>query len=122
PGGTAPLFSTILMLAIPAQIAGCKRLVLCTPTDQKGTINPAILYTANFLGITEIYKVGGAQAIAALAFGTQSIKKVDKIFGPGNQFVTKAKESVQQNGVAIDMPAGPSEVLVIADKYADPDF
>lgn len=122
PGGTAPLFSTILMLAIPAQIAGCKRLVLCTPPDKNGNINPAILYTASFLGIAEIYKVGGAQAIAALAFGTETIAKVDKIFGPGNQFVTKAKELVQQSGVAIDMPAGPSEVLIIADENADADF
>lgn len=122
PGGTAPLFSTILMLAIPAQIAGCKRLVLCTPPDNNGTVNPAILFTAASLGITEIYKVGGAQAIAALAFGTESIAKVSKIFGPGNQYVTKAKELVQQSGVAIDMPAGPSEVLVIADENADADF
>lgn len=122
PGGTAPLFSTILMLAIPAQIAGCKRLVLCTPPDINGNINAAILYNASFLGITEIYKVGGAQAIAALAFGTESISKVNKIFGPGNQFVTKAKEIVQQSGVAIDMPAGPSEVLIIADENADAEF
>lgn len=122
PGGTAPLFSTILMLAIPAQIAGCKRLVLCTPPDKNGNINATILYTASFLGITEIYKVGGAQAIAALAFGTESISKVNKIFGPGNQFVTKAKELVQQSGVAIDMPAGPSEVLIIADENADAEF
>lgn len=122
PGGTAPLFSTILMLAIPAQIAGCKRLVLCTPPDINGNINPAILYAASFLGIAEIYKVGGAQAIAALAFGTETIAKVDKIFGPGNQFVTKSKELVQQSGVAIDMPAGPSEVLIIADENADADF
>lgn len=122
PGGTAPLFSTILMLVVPAQIAGCKRLVLCTPPDKNGNINPAILYTASFLGITEIYKVGGAQAIAAMAFGTETIVKVNKIFGPGNQYVTKAKELVQQSGVAIDMPAGPSEVLVIADENADADF
>ena len=122
PGGTAPLFSTILMLAIPAQIAGCKRLVLCTPPDKNGNINAAILFTASFLGITEIYKVGGAQAIAALAFGTESITKVNKIFGPGNQFVTKAKELVQQSGVAIDIPAGPSEVLIIADENADAEF
>ncbi len=122
PGGTAPLFSTILMLAVPAQIAGCKRIALCTPTDKNGDINPAILYTASFLGITEMYKVGGAQAIAALAYGTESIAKVDKIFGPGNQYVTKAKELVQQSGVAIDLPAGPSEVLVIADASADADF
>jgi histidinol dehydrogenase len=110
------------MLVVPAQIAGCKRLVLCTPPDKNGNINPAILYTASFLGITEIYKVGGAQAIAALAFGTETIVKVNKIFGPGNQYVTKAKELVQQSGVAIDMPAGPSEVLVIADENADADF
>ena len=122
PGGTAPLFSTILMLAIPAQIAGCKRIVLCTPPNEDSKINPAILYVANFLGINEIYKVGGAQAIAALAFGTESILKVDKIFGPGNQYVTKAKEIIQQSGVAIDLPAGPSEVLVIADENADVDF
>ncbi|MEP6793881.1 MAG: histidinol dehydrogenase [Saprospiraceae bacterium] len=122
PGGSAPLFSTILMLAIPAQIAGCKRIVLCTPSDKNENINPAILYAASFLGITEIYKVGGAQAIAAMAYGTASIPKVDKIFGPGNQFVTKAKELVQKNGIAIDLPAGPSEVLVIADQNADPDF
>lgn len=122
PGGTAPLFSTILMLAIPAQIAGCKRLVLCTPPDKNGTVHPAILYTASSLGITEIYKVGGAQAIAALAFGTETIAKVNKIFGPGNQYVTKAKGLVQQSGVAIDMPAGPSEVLIIADENADADF
>lgn len=122
PGGTAPLFSTILMLAIPAQIAGCKRLVLCTPPDKNGNINPAILYTASFLGIAEIYKIGGAQAVAALAFGTETIAKVDKIFGPGNKFVTKAKELGQQSGVAIDMPAGPSEVLIIADENADADF
>lgn len=122
PGGTAPLFSTILMLAIPAQIAGSKRIVICTPVDSNGEIHPAILYTANFLGITEIYKVGGAQAIAALAFGTETIAKVNKIFGPGNQYVTKAKELVQQYGVAIDLPAGPSEVLVIADAFSDADF
>lgn len=122
PGGSAPLFSTILMLVIPAQIAGCKSIVLCTPPDGKGIIAPAILYTASFLGITEIYKVGGAQAIAALAYGTESIPKVNKIFGPGNQYVTKAKELVQKNGIAIDLPAGPSEVLIIADKTADADF
>lgn len=122
PGGSAPLFSTILMLGIPARIAGCKTLILCTPPDKDGKINPAVLYTANFLGITEIFKVGGAQAIAALAYGTETIPKVDKIFGPGNQFVTKAKELVQKSGIAIDLPAGPSEVLVIADNSADPDF
>lgn len=122
PGGSAPLFSTILMLAIPAQIAGCDRIALCTPPEKNGSINPVILYTASLLGITEIYKAGGAQAIAALAYGTESIPRVNKIFGPGNQYVTKAKERVQQEGVAIDLPAGPSEVLVIADKYADADF
>ncbi len=122
PGGTAPLFSTILMLAIPAQIAGCKKMIICTPCDRNGTVNPAILFTASFLGITEIYKIGGAQAIAAMAYGTQSIPKVNKIFGPGNQYVTKAKELVQKSGVAIDLPAGPSEVLIIADQNADPSF
>ncbi|MDQ3142704.1 MAG: histidinol dehydrogenase [Bacteroidota bacterium] len=122
PGGSAPLFSTILMLAIPAQIAGCKRISICSPTDKTGNIHAAILYTASFLGITEIYKVGGAQAIAALAYGTESIAKVDKIFGPGNQYVNKTKELVQKNGIAIDLPAGPSEVLIIADKSADASF
>ena len=122
PGGSAPLFSTILMLAIPAKIAGCKEIVLCTPPNNKGEINPAILYTTNLVGIKTIYKVGGAQAIAALTYGTESILKVDKIFGPGNQYVTKAKEMAQQDGVAIDMPAGPSEVLVIADATSNPAF
>lgn len=122
PGGSAPLFSTILMLGIPAQIAGCKEIVLCTPSNKNGEINPAILYTANLVGISKIYKVGGAQAIAAMAFGTETIPEVYKIFGPGNQYVTKAKELIQQAGVAIDMPAGPSEVLVIADKTCKPDF
>ncbi|MBK8621873.1 MAG: histidinol dehydrogenase [Saprospiraceae bacterium] len=122
PGGTAPLFSTLIMLAIPAQIAGCERIVLCTPPDKNGIIDPAILYTAGLLGITEIYKAGGAQAIAAMAYGTDTIKKVDKIFGPGNQYVTKAKEIIQQEGIAIDLPAGPSEVLIIADETADADF
>ncbi len=122
PGGSAPLFSTILMLGIPAKLAGCKEVILCTPPDKKGEINPAILYTANLAGITKIFKVGGAQAIAAMAFGTETIPGVDKIFGPGNQFVTKAKELVQQKGVAIDMPAGPSEVLIIADETSKPEF
>ncbi|MGZ5262774.1 MAG: histidinol dehydrogenase, partial [Kaistella sp.] len=122
PGGSAPLFSTILMLGIPALIAGCRQIVLCTPPDRNGNINPAVLYTASFLGITDIYKVGGAQAIAALAYGTETIPKVDKIFGPGNQYVTKAKELVQKSGIAIDLPAGPSEVLVIADSSGDADF
>lgn len=122
PGGSAPLFSTVLMLGIPALIAGCKRIVVCTPPDRDGNINPAVLYTAYLLGIKDIYKVGGAQAIAAMAYGTDTIPKVDKIFGPGNQYVTKAKELIQKNGVAIDLPAGPSEVLVIADANADADF
>lgn len=122
PGGSAPLFSTVLMLAIPAKIASNKRVVLCTPTDVNGAINPAVLYTANLCGVTEIYKAGGAQAIAAMTYGTQSIPAVDKIFGPGNAYVTRAKELAQQNGVAIDMPAGPSEVLVIADQEANPSF
>lgn len=121
PGGSAPLFSTILMLGIPAQIAGCKEVVLCTPPDKNQQINPAILYTAQLTGISNIYKVGGAQAIAAMALGTESIPKTYKIFGPGNQYVTKAKELLQQN-IAIDMPAGPSEVLVIADKSSNPAF
>ncbi|MFY0674135.1 MAG: histidinol dehydrogenase [Bacteroidia bacterium] len=122
PGGTAPLFSTILMLAIPAKIAGCKEIVLCTPPSKSQTINPAILYAAQRVGVTKIFKVGGAQAVGALTYGTETIPKVYKIFGPGNQYVTKAKELVQQEGVAIDMPAGPSEVLVIADKTCNPIF
>ncbi|GAK93789.1 histidinol dehydrogenase [Nonlabens ulvanivorans] len=122
PGGSAPLFSTVLMLAIPAKIAGNKRVVLCSPTDSNGDINPAVLYTASLCGVTEIYKAGGAQAIAAMTYGTESIPAVDKIFGPGNAFVTRAKELAQQQGVAIDMPAGPSEVLVIADQEANPVF
>ncbi len=122
PGGTAPLFSTLLMLGIPARLAGCKEIIVCTPPGKDGKISPLILYTAQLIGITEIFKVGGAQAIAALAYGTESIPKVYKIFGPGNQYVTKAKEMVQQDGIAIDMPAGPSEVLVIADGNANPEF
>ena len=122
PGGSAPLFSTVLMLGIPAKLANCKEVILCTPSNDKGEINPAILYTANLIGITKIYKIGGAQAIAAMAYGTETIPQVYKIFGPGNQYVTKAKELVQQNGVAIDMPAGPSEVLVIADKTGNPEY
>lgn len=122
PSGSAPLFSTILMLGIPAQIAGCKELVLCTPPNKNEGINPAILFTAKLVGISKIYKVGGAQAIAAMAYGTESIPQVYKIFGPGNQYVTKAKELVQQNGIAIDLPAGPSELLVIADKTGNPEF
>lgn len=122
PGGSAPLFSTILMLGIPANLAGCKEIVLTTPPDSNGEINPAILFTASLVGVTKIFKIGGAQAIAALAYGTESVPQTYKIFGPGNQFVTKAKEMVQINGVAIDMPAGPSEVLVIADETCDPEF
>ena len=122
PGGTAPLFSTLLMLGIPAKLAGCKKIVVCTPPRRDGTISPLILYAAQLIGISEIFRVGGAQAIAAMAYGTESIPKVYKIYGPGNQYVTKAKELVQQDGIAIDMPAGPSEVLVIADKEANPGF
>ncbi|KIA83241.1 histidinol dehydrogenase [Kaistella solincola] len=122
PGGTAPLFSTVLMLAIPAQIAGCKEIILCTPPQKNGTINPAILYAASLCGVSKIFKVGGAQAIAALTFGTESIPKVDKIFGPGNQYVTQAKQLATEYNVAIDLPAGPSEVLVIADESANPTF
>lgn len=122
PGGTAPLFSTILMLSVPAKIAGCKEIILCTPPAKDGTINAAILYTAKLSGITKIFKVGGAQAIGAMAYGTQSIPQVYKIFGPGNQYVTAAKQLVQKDGVAIDMPAGPSEVCVMADDSANPAF
>ncbi|MPS64478.1 MAG: histidinol dehydrogenase [Chryseobacterium sp.] len=122
PGGTAPLFSTVLMLAIPAQLAGCKEIILCTPPDKNGNINPAILYTAKLCGVTQIFKTGGAQAIAAMALGTESIPNVYKIFGPGNQYVVAAKEFAQNYNVAIDMPAGPSEVLVIADEKAIPAF
>jgi histidinol dehydrogenase len=122
PGGTAPLFSTVLMLGIPAKLAGCKNIILCTPPDKNGEINPAILYTADLVGITSVFSVGGIQAVAAMAFGTESIPKVNKIFGPGNQYVTAAKQAAQQLGVAIDMPAGPSEVLIIADKSCNPAF
>lgn len=122
PGGTAPLFSTVLMLGVPASIAGCREIVLCTPPNREGKIHPAILYTADLIGITKICKVGGAQAVGAMAYGTESVPAVSKIFGPGNQYVTKAKELVQQTGVAIDMPAGPSEVLVLADKSCKPAF
>lgn len=122
PGGTAPLFSTVLMLGVPAVIAGCKEIVLCTPPDRHGEIHPAILYTADLIGITKIIKAGGAQAVAAMTFGTHSVPKVDKIFGPGNQYVTAAKQLATKYGVAIDMPAGPSEVLVYADKTAVPSF
>lgn len=122
PGGTAPLFSTVLMLGVPARLAGCVEVVLCSPPDKNGSINPAILFAAQLTGITKIFKVGGAQAIAAMAYGTESIPQVSKIFGPGNQYVTKAKQIVSQQGIAIDMPAGPSEVLVIADEAANPAF
>ena len=122
PGGTAPLFSTVLMLAVPAQIAGSQEVILCTPPQKDGSINPAILYTAQLCGITKIFKVGGAQAIAALTVGTESIPKVDKIFGPGNRYVTQAKQLAMEYNVAIDLPAGPSEVLVIADQKANPEF
>ena len=122
PGGSAPLFSTLLMLGIPATIAGCKEIVVCTPPNKDGSVDSAILYVAQKLGLKQIYTVGGAQAIAAMTFGTDSITKVDKIFGPGNQYVTMAKQLAQQHGLAIDMPAGPSEVLVIADESCEPEF
>ncbi len=122
PGGSAPLFSTVLMLGIPAIIAGCKEVVLCTPPDKSGQINPIILYAASLVRITKVYAVGGIQAIAAMSLGTESIPKVDKIFGPGNQYVTAAKQIAQLYGTAIDMPAGPSEVLVIADDTCDAEF
>jgi histidinol dehydrogenase len=122
PGGSAPLFSTLLMLGIPAIIAGCKQIVVCTPPTKSGGVDVTILYVANLLGLKHIYTVGGAQAIAAMTFGTETIPKVDKIFGPGNQYVTLAKQLAQQQGVAIDMPAGPSEVLVIADATCNPAF
>jgi histidinol dehydrogenase len=122
PGGTAPLFSTLLMLAIPARIAGCKQIVLCSPPSKDGSIHPAILFAAQVAGVTNIFKVGGAQAIAAMAYGTETIPKVYKIFGPGNQYVTAAKQMVQLDGLAIDMPAGPSEVCVWADSSANPAY
>jgi len=122
PGGSAPLFSTVLMLGVPARLAGCEEVILCSPPDRNGKINPAILFAAQLTGVKKIYKVGGAQAIAAMAFGTETIPNVSKIFGPGNQYVTKAKQLISQEGIAIDMPAGPSEVLVIADENAEPAF
>ena len=122
PGGSAPLFSTVLMLAVPAQIAGCKEIIMCTPPGQNGKIHPAILYAAQISGVTKIFKLGGIQAIGAMAYGTQTIPKMDKIFGPGNQFVMAAKQLVSMNDVSIDMPAGPSEVLVVADKTSNPAF
>ncbi|MGM0551626.1 MAG: histidinol dehydrogenase [Bacteroidota bacterium] len=122
PGGSAPLISTVLMLAIPARIANCPERVMCTPPDKNGNLDPAILYAAQLSGITRVFKVGGAQAIAAMTYGTQTIPRVDKVFGPGNQYVTEAKQQALAQGVAIDMPAGPSEVLIIADKTANPAF
>ena len=122
PGGNSPLFSTVLMLAIPARLAGCRKIVLCTPPGKDGKVHPAILYAASISGVTEIYKVGGAQAIAAMAFGTESVPRVSKIFGPGNRFVMEAKQQVSLDAAAIDMPAGPSEVMIIADGNADARF
>lgn len=122
PGGSAPLFSTVLMLAVPASLAGCKEIILCTPPGKDGAVHPAILFTAAQCGVSRIFKAGGVQAIGAMAYGTESIPRVFKIFGPGNQYVTMAKQLIQQEGVAIDMPAGPSEVLVIADASAHPAF
>ena len=122
PGGTAPLFSTVLMLAVPAQIAGCKEIVLCSPPNKEGNIAPEILFAAQLCGVTKIIKVGGIQAIAGLTFGTETIPKVYKIFGPGNQFVTVAKQLATKYGVAIDMPAGPSELLVVADETANASY
>lgn len=122
PGGTAPLFSTVLMLAIPARIAGCSKIVICSPCNSEGKVNPATLYAAKIAGVTDFYKLGGVQAIGAMAYGTESVTKVYKIFGPGNQYVMEAKQQVSISGVAIDMPAGPSEVEVLADDSADPEF
>ncbi len=122
PGGSAPLFSTVLMLGIPAKLAGCSDIILCTPPDREGKVHPAILYTAKLVGLSQIYKIGGIQSIAAMAFGTNSIPKVDKIFGPGNLYVTAAKQIVGMHGVAIDMPAGPSEVAIMADHTCIPEF
>ena len=122
PGGTAPLFSSVLMLGVPAQIAGCREVILCSPPDTDGKINDAILYTADLCGITKIFKIGGAQAVGAMAFGTKSVPRCYKIFGPGNQFVTEAKQQIVKFGVAIDMPAGPSEVAVLADETSIPSF
>ena len=122
PGGTAPLFSTILMLGVPAKLAGCKEIILCTPPNSKGEINPAILYTAKLVGVTTIFKLGGVQAIAAMTHGTETVPNVYKIFGPGNQFVTGAKQFALTKGVAIDMPAGPSELMVVADQFSNPAF
>ena len=122
PGGTAPLFSTILMLAVPANLAGCEEIVLCSPPNANGEWDPTILYTARLCGVTRIFKIGGIQAIAAMTLGTESVPKVDKIFGPGNQYVTVAKQWATRFGVAIDMPAGPSELMVVAERTANPAF
>jgi len=122
PGGTAPLFSTILMLGIPAKIAGCEEIILCTPPDKNKKLHPAILFAAQLVGVTRVFKIGGVQAIAAMAYGTETVPKVYKIFGPGNQFVTHAKQLIQHDGIAIDMPAGPSEVCVIADGTSNPAY
>ncbi len=122
PGGKAPLFSTVLMLALPARVAGCKEVVLCTPAGVDGKVNPEILYAAEMCGVDRVFAIGGAQAVAAMAYGTASVPRVDKIFGPGNRYVTKAKQLVGANVVAVDMPAGPSEVLVLADDSASPEF
>ncbi|MGF7230701.1 histidinol dehydrogenase [Arachidicoccus sp.] len=122
PGGSAPLFSTILMLGIPAQIAGCKEIILCSPPNKEGKLHPAILFAAQLVGVTQIYKIGGVQAIGAMTYGTETVPKVYKLFGPGNQFVTCAKQMAQEEGLAIDMPAGPSEVCVLADHSADAAF
>jgi histidinol dehydrogenase len=122
PGGTAPLFSTVLMLGIPAKLAGCKEVILCTPANEREELHPAILFSAQLVGVDKIYKIGGAQAIAAMAYGTETVDAVYKIFGPGNQYVTAAKQLVQMHGVAIDMPAGPSEVCVLADETANPSY
>ena len=122
PGGTAPLFSTVLMLALPAQIAGCREVVLCTPAGKDGKVAPAVLYAAAYCGVSRIFRIGGAQAVAAMAYGTESVPRVDKIFGPGNQYVTTAKQMLGGSVVAIDMPAGPSEVMVVVDDSSDPAF
>ena len=122
PGGSAPLFSSVLMLAVPARVAGCREIIMCTPPDENGEINPVILYAASVTGVTKIFKAGGIQAVGAMAYGTESIPKVDKIFGPGNQYVTAAKQVAAKDGIAIDLPAGPSEVMVVADETASPAF
>ncbi len=122
PGGSAPLFSTVIMLAVPARVAGCREIILCTPPRADGSIDPAILYTASVTGVTTIIRAGGIQAIAAMAFGTESVPRVDKIFGPGNQWVTAAKQMASKDGIAIDLPAGPSEVMIVADETAIPSY